>query len=231
MSLHRELRAGGTPFDRTRSLSRGLSGDRCGRVEEVLERVQTPAAARRGSGRESGARAARPGVRRRRAARDQATHEPEPVTLGEDGVHRLRGELGIASTLARAEGTAGWRRSRRPYPGTGRAGSRDGRSTRSWSPARRAIRPGQLHRSRADVRRPDGRVRRRLGDGERDRAGAGPHVDDHAGPASEMVGRADDEARARFPRGHDDRAGDELEPAERGGGRSMSRFFIPENSI
>src|SRR5213593_297864 len=82
MSLHEELRAGGTPFDRTRSLSRGLSGERCGRVEEMLERVKIrltrgvdPAAnleRKQSVGRQAPARSG-----------DETSYEPEPVTLCE----------------------------------------------------------------------------------------------------------------------------------------------------
>ena len=95
MSLHRELRAGGTLFDRTRSLSRGLCGERCWCAEEVLERVQLGL----WRGVDPAANLKREEPIRREAptcGRDQATHEPEPVTLGEDGAHRLGGEVRMA---------------------------------------------------------------------------------------------------------------------------------------
>ena len=146
--------------------------------EEVLERVQL--GPRRSVDPAANLKREEP-IRREAPAcgRDQATHEPEPVTLGEDGAHRLRGELRMALTLAEREvGQVGDDHVGRPRERIEQVPAKDGDPAAEAGAAR--IQPGQLNRSRADVRRPDGGLRRGLGDRERDRAGAGPHVDDHA---------------------------------------------------
>jgi hypothetical protein len=73
-------------------------------------------------------------------------------------------------------------------------------------------------------------MRRRLGDGQRDRAGACPDVDDDPRPVVEMAGRADDEPCARLARVMTNGlvTSSKLPNVAVA---SMSQFFIPNNGI
>ena len=86
----------------------------------------------------------------------------------------------------------------------------------------------ERHRLRVDVGRPDERLRRGLGDRERNGAGARADIDDDGRSVADVRKRMLDESEARRPRNHHAaRLGHELEAAERDDAHAVAASASP----